>query len=160
MDLLEDLVVAVWPTPLQPFVVIPHQEAIALYGTDKPDLRYELLIDDAQQLLPTVAERLPEGHCVRALRLADGAELVKSKHIKEWREAAKQFGLNGTSFARRRGVEVSKCRGVKVSQCRGVKVSKCRGVETLRCRGPGSLKKQQKKQKEKNETSDKSSNFE
>lgn len=95
MDLLEDLVKSVWPTELQSFRRITYREAMTLYGTDKPDLRYDLLIEGAQDLLPKVAEGLPDGHVVKAVRLPQGTELVKNKQLQEWRKAAQQFGLKG-----------------------------------------------------------------
>ncbi|XP_028967964.1 aspartate--tRNA ligase, mitochondrial [Galendromus occidentalis] len=103
MNLLEELMRAVWPSSLQEFPRISYHESMELYGTDKPDLRYDLFIEDARNLLNAVAENLPEGHCIKALRLPGGVELVKSRHLKDWRKAAKQLGINGVSEVIKRG---------------------------------------------------------
>jgi aspartyl-tRNA synthetase len=61
-----------------PFPRLTYRDAVARYGTDKPDLRFELTIADVTAILGGTTE-LPmfqlapgKGHAIRALRIPDG----------------------------------------------------------------------------------------
>ncbi len=62
-----------------PFPRLTHAEVLASYGTDKPDLRFDLAIADATAVLGGTTElpmflQVPEkGHAIRALRIPGGA---------------------------------------------------------------------------------------
>lgn len=60
------------PVTKPPFPRIPYKEAMAKYGSDKPDLRFGLHIHDVTDLLtdsafPLFQSALAEGQCVRAI---------------------------------------------------------------------------------------------
>jgi aspartyl-tRNA synthetase len=85
-----------------PFPRITYDEALARYGTDKPDLRYELAIAELTEVLggttelPMFAEALDRGHAVRALRVPGGAASRSRKWFDQFAEAAKQSGVTGS----------------------------------------------------------------
>ena len=54
-----------------PFVRIPYREAMEKYGTDKPDLRIDLTVDDATQLLSGCGFPPFEGNTVKAIVVSD-----------------------------------------------------------------------------------------
>ena len=79
LGVLEDVLVPVFEkfglygdrvTPA-PFKRIPYREAMERYGTDKPDLRIDLEIRDATQLLQNVGFGPFEGNVVKAVVVSD-----------------------------------------------------------------------------------------
>ena len=79
LGVLEDVLVPVFEkfglygdrvTPA-PFKRIPYREAMERYGTDKPDLRIDLEIQDATQLLQNVGFGPFEGNVVKAVVVSD-----------------------------------------------------------------------------------------
>jgi aspartyl-tRNA synthetase len=61
-----------------PFPRIPYRESIAKYGTDKPDLRNPLRMQDLTELLGSAGIRAFEGRSVSAMRVP-GANLGRSQ---------------------------------------------------------------------------------
>lgn len=67
-----------------PFLRISYQEAMAKYGTDRPDLRCPFLLYDitsiaAQSTFKTFAECIDMNGCVKALRIPNGNRLSNSR---------------------------------------------------------------------------------
>lgn len=54
-----------------PFVRIPYTEAMEKYGSDKPDLRIDLLVEDATSLMKGVEFGPFEGNEVKAVKVSD-----------------------------------------------------------------------------------------
>ncbi len=54
-----------------PFRRIPYLEAMEIYGTDKPDLRINLTVQDATELMDGCGFAPFEGQCVKAVRVSD-----------------------------------------------------------------------------------------
>ena len=54
-----------------PFVRIPYTEAMEKYGSDKPDLRIDLTVEDATDLMKGVEFAPFEGNEVKAVRVSD-----------------------------------------------------------------------------------------
>jgi len=54
-----------------PFVRIPFKEAMEKYGSDKPDLRIDLLVEDATDLMKGVEFGPFEGNEVKAIKVSD-----------------------------------------------------------------------------------------
>ncbi len=82
-----------------PFRRMTYQEAMALYGTDKPDLRYGSPIVDVSALFrdtefKVFARVLSQGGVVRALRLPEQAALSR-KQVKELEQRAQEAGAGG-----------------------------------------------------------------
>ena len=86
----------------RPLPRLTYAEAMARYGTDKPDLRYEPAIADVSDLFRATAFRafrsaLDQGGAVRALRAPGGAALSR-KELDGLQEAARAAGAAGVAW--------------------------------------------------------------
>jgi aspartyl-tRNA synthetase len=84
-----------------PFPRLSYDDALARYGTDKPDLRFELPIADATGTLGGATE-LPmfllareKGHAIRALRIPGGAPRPR-RWFDTFADAANKAGVIGS----------------------------------------------------------------
>ena len=89
----------------RPFRRMPYAEAIARYGTDKPDLRVGLEIQDFGPLFSEspfgiFREAIAHGGTVRGFVIPGGAKFSR-RELDELAEQAKQFGAAGLVWARR-----------------------------------------------------------
>ena len=112
---VEAVLVALWDEAGhaigRPFPRITWREAMERYGTDKPDLRYELSIADwtAQVkplAVPFVQSALKDGARVRGLAVKGGGGLSR-KDVDQLAEAAKQLGGSGLAWVKRQGEHIS-----------------------------------------------------
>src|SRR5438094_131189 len=112
---VEAVLVALWDEAghkiARPFPRITWREAMERYGTDKPDLRYELSIADwtAQVkplAVPFVESTLKDGARVRGLAVKGGGGLSR-KDVDQLAEAAKQLGGSGLAWVKRQGEHIS-----------------------------------------------------
>ncbi len=84
-----------------PFPRLTFADSLARYGTDKPDLRFELLIEDLSGELGGGTElpmfqQAPElGHTIRALRIPGGATRSR-RWFDAFADASKTTGVTGT----------------------------------------------------------------
>jgi len=85
-----------------PFPRIPYSEALARYGTDKPDLRNPLVIEDATEVFrgsgfAVFAGAIEKGAIVRALRVPDAAAQPRSffDKLNQW---ARDEGAPGLGY--------------------------------------------------------------
>jgi aspartyl-tRNA synthetase len=110
---VEAVLVALWEeageSVVAPFPRLSWHEAMERFGSDKPDLRYRLEIEDLSSLVgedaaPFIREALSAGGRLRALRVPGGADLSR-KEIDALTEAAKQGGAGGLIWARRKDGE-------------------------------------------------------
>jgi len=97
----------------RPFRRMPYAEAIAVYGSDKPDLRFDLKIQDvgthfAQSPFGIFREAVEHGGTVRGF-VIPGAAGSSRRELDELAEMAKQAGGAGLVWARRTadGVQTS-----------------------------------------------------
>src|SRR5437879_12301846 len=95
----------------RPFPRITWREAMERYGTDKPDLRYELAIADwttqvAGLGVPFFQSALQNGARVRGLAVKGGAALSR-KDVDQLADAAKQLGGAGLAWVKRQGEQIS-----------------------------------------------------
>src|SRR3989449_10132159 len=113
---VEAVLVALWDEAGhaigRPFPRITWREAMERYGTDKPDLRYELSIADwtAQVkplAVPFVQSALKDGARVRGLAVKGGGGLSR-KDVDQLAEAAKQLGGSGLAWGKRQGEHISR----------------------------------------------------
>jgi len=112
---VEAVLVALWDEAghkiARPFPRIIWREAMERYGSDKPDLRYELAIADwtAQVrplAVPFFQTALNDGARVRGLTVKGGGELSR-KDVDQLAETAKQLGGSGLAWVKRQGEQIS-----------------------------------------------------
>jgi len=95
--------VAAHPTVLpRPWRRIPYSEALLKYGSDKPDLRYGLEIQDVSEAVrgsdfKVFTGALEGGGAVRGIRVPGGAKFSR-KDIEGFQEAAKPHGAKGLAW--------------------------------------------------------------
>ncbi|HKO16091.1 MAG TPA: aspartate--tRNA ligase [Gemmatimonadaceae bacterium] len=109
-DLGEGLLVALWKAGgvtgiARPFARMSHRDALERYGTDRPDLRFELELRDATALfrgaeLPLVRAAIDAGGRVRAIVVAGGAVLSR-KQLDELQAVARSAGAAALLFFKR-----------------------------------------------------------
>ncbi len=110
LDWMEGLIVALAAEAPRieasaPFPRMTHAEALERYGTDRPDLRYGLEIQDWTTALsrldaPVFSSAVSDGGRVRGLLLAGGATLSR-RQIEEIEAHAKSVGAPGLLWAKR-----------------------------------------------------------
>ena len=89
---------AVHPMELpRPWRRIPYREALARYGSDKPDLRFELEIQDVTAAVADCDFQVFRSGCVRGIRVPGGASLSR-KEIEGFQESAAPHGAKGLSW--------------------------------------------------------------
>jgi aspartyl-tRNA synthetase len=112
---VEAVLVALWDEAghriARPFPRIGWREAMERYGTDKPDLRYEVPIADwSAQVRPLAVpffqSALKDGARVRALAIKGGGGLSR-RDVDQLAEAAKQLGGSGLAWVKRQGEQIS-----------------------------------------------------
>ncbi len=112
---VEAVLVALWDEAghkiARPFPRIAWREAMERYGTDKPDLRYEVpIVDWTAQVrslaVPFFQSVLKDGARVRALAVKGGGGLSR-KDVDQLAEAAKQLGGSGLAWVKRQGEQIS-----------------------------------------------------
>ncbi len=86
-----------------PFPTLKHQDAIDRFGSDKPDLRFDLEIVDLGDVLAgcgfkVFAEALAGGGQVRALCAKNSAETLSRKALDDLTEIAKTYGAKGMAW--------------------------------------------------------------
>jgi len=95
----------------RPFPRMTYAEAMARYGTDRPDLRYELPLADLGGPAAGVAfapfqKALSEGGGVRGLRAPGGASFSRKK-LEELSALAVEHGAGGLLWVKRSGGELT-----------------------------------------------------
>jgi aspartyl-tRNA synthetase len=84
-----------------PFPRLTFADSLTRYGTDKPDLRFDLLIEDMTgelaggTELPMFQQAPDLGHAIRALRVPGGATRAR-KWFDTFADASKAMGVTGT----------------------------------------------------------------
>src|SRR2546430_9429951 len=115
LGFVEAVLAALWEEAghpvARPFPRITWREAMERYGTDKPDLRYELAIADwtaevAGLGVPFFESALKNGARVRGLAVKGGAALSR-KDVDQLADAAKQLGGSGLAWVKRQGEQLS-----------------------------------------------------
>ncbi|MEU5264366.1 aspartate--tRNA ligase [Amycolatopsis sp. NPDC021455] len=97
----EDIVSALWkligheiPRPIPR---ITYHEAMAKYGSDKPDLRFDLEITDMTEFFADTPFRVFQAPYVGAVVMAGGADQPR-RQLDAWQEWAKQRGAKGLAY--------------------------------------------------------------
>jgi len=101
IELAEAVLVALWdligyrvPTPLPRMT---YHEAMRRYGSDKPDLRFELELVELTDYFQDTPFRVFQAPYVGAIRMPGGASQPR-KQLDAWQEWAKQRGARGLAY--------------------------------------------------------------
>lgn len=76
---------------------IPYQEAMERFGTDKPDLRYDMELIDLTDTLKDTNFKVFQTSCVKAICVKNGASLTR-KQIDTFTEKARKLGAGGLAY--------------------------------------------------------------
>ncbi len=83
-----------------PFIRMPYKEALLKYGSDKPDMRYDMLIEDISAIFKNTgfkvfADILANGGVIRAIKAENSAAVLSRGAIDKLTELAKKNGAKG-----------------------------------------------------------------
>lgn len=84
-----------------PFPRMKYDDAMALYGVDKPDTRFEMLLQDLTDLVKGVDFKVfSEAPAVKAIVVRNAADKYSRKDIDKLTEQAKQHGAKGLAWVK------------------------------------------------------------
>ena len=84
-----------------PFPRMAYDDAMNLYGSDKPDTRFEMLLQDVTELVKNVEFKVfSEAPAVKAIVVKGNADKYSRKDIDKLTEFAKQFGAKGLAWVK------------------------------------------------------------
>ena len=84
-----------------PFPRMNYDDAMALYGSDKPDTRFEMLLQDLTELVKGVDFKVfSEAPAVKAIVVKGAADQYSRKDIDKLTEIAKQYGAKGLAWVK------------------------------------------------------------
>ncbi len=84
-----------------PFPRMKYDDAMALYGVDKPDTRFEMLLQDLTDFVKGVDFKVfSEAPAVKAIVVKNAADKYSRKDIDKLTEQAKQHGAKGLAWVK------------------------------------------------------------
>lgn len=84
-----------------PFPRMKYDDAMALYGSDKPDTRFEMLLQDLTDLVKGVDFKVfSEAPAVKTIVVKGAADNYSRKDIDKMTEVAKQYGAKGLAWVK------------------------------------------------------------
>ena len=84
-----------------PFPRMKYDDAMALYGSDKPDTRFDMLLIDLTELVKGVDFKVfSEAPAVKAIVVKGAADHYSRKDIDKMTEVAKQYGAKGLAWVK------------------------------------------------------------
>ena len=91
-----------------PFPRMKYDDALALYGSDKPDTRFEMLLQDLTDLVKGIDFKVfSEAPAVKAIVVKNAADKYSRKDIDKLTEQAKQHGAKGLAWIKFTGGELA-----------------------------------------------------
>ena len=86
-----------------PFPILKYQDAVDRFGTDKPDMRFDMEIVDLGEIVrgtsfKVFAQVLESGGQVRALNVKNSADTLSRKILDDLTEIAKTYGAKGMAW--------------------------------------------------------------
>jgi len=87
------------------FKRMPHSEAMEKYGSDKPDMRYDLAMVDVidifercdNEIFSSIA-KTPKKNRIKALKVPKGDEIFSKRQMKGFEEYVRKFGASGLGY--------------------------------------------------------------
>jgi len=108
MNLTEGLLKHVFKETLNldiktPFTKIKYNDAMMLYGSDKPDMRFEMLLNDVTNIFKdstfSVFQNIINGNgLIMAINVKDKANIISRKNIDEYTEYVKKYHAKGLAW--------------------------------------------------------------
>lgn len=84
-----------------PFPRMSYDDAMNNYGSDKPDTRFEMLLQDLTEVVKDVDFKVfSQAPVVKAIVVKDNADKYSRKNIDKLTEFAKQFGAKGLAWVK------------------------------------------------------------
>ncbi|GGE23520.1 aspartate--tRNA ligase [Streptococcus himalayensis] len=84
-----------------PFPRMKYDDAMNLYGSDKPDTRFEMLLQDVTALVRGLDFKVfAEASVVKAIVVKNAADRYSRKDIDKMTEQAKQYGAKGLAWVK------------------------------------------------------------
>lgn len=84
-----------------PFPRMAYDTAMNIYGSDKPDTRFDMLLQDITELVKTTDFKVfAEAETVKAIVVKEQADHYSRKDIDKLTEFAKQFGAKGLAWVK------------------------------------------------------------
>ncbi len=88
-----------------PFKRMSHEEAVLKYGSDKPDTRFDLELEDishifAESEFKVFSGAIKNGGIIKVLKVEGKAGELSRKEIDDYTEAAKSLGAKGLAWIR------------------------------------------------------------
>ena len=84
-----------------PFPRMKYDDAMALYGSDKPDTRFDMLLQDLTAVVKDVDFKVfSEAPAVKAIVVKGAADNYSRKDIDKMTEVAKQYGAKGLAWVK------------------------------------------------------------
>ena len=84
-----------------PFPRMKYDDAMALYGSDKPDTRFDMLLQDLTEVVKGVDFKVfSEAPAVKAIVVKGDADNYSRKDIDKMTEVAKQYGAKGLAWVK------------------------------------------------------------
>ena len=84
-----------------PFQRMKYDDAMSLYGSDKPDTRFDMLLQDLTELVKGVDFKVfSEAPAVKAIVVKGVADHYSRKDIDKLTEVAKQYGAKGLAWVK------------------------------------------------------------
>ncbi|MDU7550614.1 MAG: aspartate--tRNA ligase, partial [Streptococcus mitis] len=91
-----------------PFPRMKYDDAMALYGSDKPDTRFDMLLQDLTEVVKGVDFKVfSEAPAVKAIVVKGAADNYSRKDIDKMTEVAKQYGAKGLAWVKVVGGELN-----------------------------------------------------
>lgn len=84
-----------------PFPRMKYDDAMALYGSDKPDTRFDMLLQDLTEVVKGVDFKVfSEAPAVKGIVVKGAADNYSRKDIDKMTEVAKQYGAKGLAWVK------------------------------------------------------------
>ncbi|KXT68911.1 Aspartyl-tRNA synthetase [Streptococcus gordonii] len=84
-----------------PFPRMKYDDAMGLYGSDKPDTRFDMLLQDLTEVVKGVDFKVfSEAPAVKAIVVKGAADNYSRKDIDKMTEVAKQYGAKGLAWVK------------------------------------------------------------
>ncbi len=89
-----------WKVDEGPFIRIPYRESMEKYGTDKPDLRNPLIIQDVTEVFKNSDFKAFENKTIKAIVVSNGAEQGRKFFDKMTDFAINELGAKGLAWTK------------------------------------------------------------